>query len=97
MAKKEYYDAQYQKRVHEWLRGETTGLRGQNTFAISATQYDARGLVFTDDYFSAWAAGNFFNNIENNLELLCPNCRSLTSTYRARNKGRGRDRRVRGV
>src|SRR5688572_1986781 len=36
--------------------------------------------------------GNFFNTVENNIELLCPNCHSLTSTYRARNKGMGRAR-----
>jgi hypothetical protein len=34
--------------------------------------------------------GNWRNNTEDNLILLCPNCHSLTSTYRGRNKGRGR-------
>ncbi len=36
--------------------------------------------------------GNFRNNQEDNLLLLCPNCHSLTSTYRSLNKGRGRPR-----
>lgn len=31
--------------------------------------------------------GNSQNNSENNLVLLCPNCHSLTSTYRGLNKG----------
>jgi hypothetical protein len=31
------------------------------------------------------------------LQLLCPNCHSLTSTYRARNKGKGRARRVESI
>ena len=30
--------------------------------------------------------GNRFNHSLSNLELLCPNCHSLTETYRARNK-----------
>jgi hypothetical protein len=34
--------------------------------------------------------GNSENNLEDNLTLLCPNCHSLTSTYKALNKGNGR-------
>ncbi len=34
--------------------------------------------------------GNFQNNIESNLRLLCPNCHSLTPSFRNLNKGRGR-------
>ena len=34
--------------------------------------------------------GNYKNNSKDNLRLLCPNCHSLTSTYKALNKGNGR-------
>lgn len=34
--------------------------------------------------------GNPFNSKEENLRLLCPNCHSLTPTYGALNKGKGR-------
>lgn len=34
--------------------------------------------------------GNWKNNEESNLTLLCPNCHSLTSTHGSLNKGRGR-------
>lgn len=34
--------------------------------------------------------GNSLNNNLNNLKLLCPNCHSLTSTYKALNVGNGR-------
>lgn len=34
--------------------------------------------------------GNWENNKEENLELLCPNCHSLTPNFRALNKGNGR-------
>lgn len=35
--------------------------------------------------------GNSENNSENNLRLICPNCHSLTSTYRGANRGNGRN------
>jgi hypothetical protein len=34
--------------------------------------------------------GNPYNNNPNNVDLLCPNCHSLTKTYRGGNKGNGR-------
>lgn len=34
--------------------------------------------------------GNAENTWEENLEVLCPNCHSLTSTYKNRNKGKGK-------
>ncbi len=34
--------------------------------------------------------GNSADNREENLRLLCPNCHSITPTYRNLNKGRGR-------
>jgi len=36
--------------------------------------------------------GNYANNKEENLIILCPSCHSLTPTYGARNKGNGRPR-----
>ena len=34
--------------------------------------------------------GNYLNNHEDNLIVLCPNCHSLTATYKGANKGNGR-------
>ena len=34
--------------------------------------------------------GNYKNNAEDNLILLCPNCHSLTSTYKGANLNHGR-------
>ena len=36
--------------------------------------------------------GNPYNNSPDNVTLLCPNCHSLTSTYKGANKGHGRKR-----
>ncbi len=38
--------------------------------------------------------GNHENNKEENLTLLCPNCHSLTPTYKALNRGKGRNQRM---
>jgi len=40
--------------------------------------------------------GNWRNNSAENLTLLCPNCHSLTPTYRALNRGNGRAHRLGG-
>ena len=37
--------------------------------------------------------GNYMNNKEENLILLCPNCHSLTPTYKGLNIGKGRKER----
>ncbi len=37
--------------------------------------------------------GNCYNNIRENLRVLCPNCHSLTPSYGALNKGNGRKHR----
>jgi hypothetical protein len=36
--------------------------------------------------------GDFANNSRSNLEILCPNCHSLTATYKGANKKVGRPR-----
>jgi len=38
--------------------------------------------------------GDCSNNKEENLRLLCPNCHSLTSNYKALNKGNGNRKRL---
>ena len=38
--------------------------------------------------------GNWRNNVEDNLRLICPNCDSLTPTYAGLNKGNGRQNRA---
>lgn len=38
--------------------------------------------------------GDCTNNSESNLRVLCPNCHSLTSTFKALNKGNGNKQRL---
>lgn len=35
--------------------------------------------------------GHHYNNTEDNLRLICPNCHSQTVTYKNKNKGNGRE------
>lgn len=44
-------------------------------------------LIFVLDHID----GNSTNNHEDNLRLICPNCDSQTSTFKSKNKGKGRD------
>jgi len=39
--------------------------------------------------------GNWHNNTEDNLTILCPNCHALSDTYRGRNMNRDGSRRSR--
>lgn len=39
--------------------------------------------------------GNWSNNVESNLRLLCPNCDSLSITFAGLNRGNGRKDRIR--
>ena len=41
--------------------------------------------------------GNYLNNVEDNLTVLCPNCHSLTSTYKGANLYHGRKERRKNI
>lgn len=51
--------------------------------------WQGKEIVFDVDHID----GNSDNNSLDNLRLLCPNCHSQTSTYKALNKGNGREKR----
>jgi hypothetical protein len=40
--------------------------------------------------------GNWKNTTPENLRVLCPNCHSLTETFRGANSGKGRGSKMRG-
>ncbi len=97
----------YKQYIIRWKLGRETGLRGKNTFNLSAHII----RYIKDKYLHKCAKcgwnqinlytnnspleidhidGDFRNNTEDNLILLCPNCHSLTKTYKNLNKGHGR-------
>ena len=94
---KEY---QYKLAVEKWLK---TGISPSKTktsniikrwlmekdcscWNCGITEWNNNKIVFEVEHMD----GNSMNNSPENLQLLCPNCHSQTSTYKGRNKGSGR-------
>ena len=95
---KEY---QYLSYIDKWKKGEVNGVRGlyQTSLYIKTylfIKYNNKcarcGWGKINPYTGnipleiEHIDGNYLNNKEDNLTLLCPNCHSLTSTYKGANK-----------
>lgn len=96
---------QYKKYIEEWKQGLQTGLRGKDQFSKYIKRYifekfDYKcakcGWSEVNPYTNTIPLeidhidGHFDNMSEDNLVLLCPNCHSLTPTYKGANAGNGR-------
>ena len=99
---KEY---EYMNFIKKWKEGETSGMRGEYQLSMHIKTYllekynnqCARcGWGETKQYTGKIPLeiehidGNYKNNKEENLIVLCPNCHSLTSTYKGANYNHGR-------
>ena len=99
---KEY---QYKEYINKWKNNQINGMRGEyqissyiRTYLFNKYDYKCAKCgwgeinIYTNnipleiDHID----GNYKNNNENNLILLCPNCHSLTSTYKGANLNKGR-------
>lgn len=102
---KEY---EYTEYINRWKRNEETGLRGEYQISMYIKTYLFRkyhnkcarcGWGEVNPYSKniplevEHVDGNYKNNCEDNLILLCPNCHSLTSTYKGANINYGRKQR----
>jgi hypothetical protein len=98
-------DYQNNKLIDSWLEGRHDGRRGKTstarwikTFLINlfGNKCMECGWGETNEHTNnipielEHIDGDFTNNDITNLELLCPNCHSLTKTYKGANKGNGR-------
>lgn len=102
-------DYRYKQYIDEWLTGSINGLQGHGVVSRHVKRY-LRVKFDNKCCVCGWAQvniitglvplvadhidGNWQNNVENNLRLICPNCDSLTTTYSGLNRGRGRKQRV---
>jgi 5-methylcytosine-specific restriction endonuclease McrA len=89
-------DIRNSKTIPLYLRGEITqrntlrGIlnreRGHICNSCGIVEYNGKEIVLEVNHID----GNPFNNMPDNLELICPNCHSQTTSFKGRNKGNGR-------
>ena len=100
---------QHQLYIQEWQEGKLRGLSKQGVVSTHIKRY-LREKYKNKCILCGWSEinkktgqvplvadhidGNWRNNKESNLRLICPNCDSLSSTYAALNKGNGRKNRA---
>lgn len=100
-----HLDYQYHQWVQRWKNKEETGIKGEYQISNYLRRYIKEkynnqcarcGWNEINPYTKETPLeiehidGNYLNNSEDNLILLCPNCHSLTATYKGANKGHGR-------
>lgn len=94
-------------KVNLWLKGELNGMRGK-TSTVKWIKWYLIQTYGEKCMYCGWCErnnhtgnipielshkdGDFTNNNINNLELICPNCHSLTDSYKGGNKKKGRPR-----
>lgn len=100
---------QYRTYINEWKTGKKKGLNSIGLVSGPVKRY-LRKKYNNKCYLCGWSEmnsktgvvplvadhidGNWRNNTEENLRLVCPNCDALSSTFAALNKGNGRKNRA---
>lgn len=100
---------QHQTIIERWKRGEVSGLNSTGLVSMPVKKY-LRKEFGNKCYLCGWSKvnlttgvvplvadhidGNWRNNKEKNLRLICPNCDALSPTFSALNKGNGRPNRA---
>lgn len=100
---------QHQEYIERWKSGKETGLQKMGIVSVHVKRY-LREKYENKCCLCNWAEvnpktgiiplvadhidGDWENNVETNLRLICPNCDSLSPTYAGLNKGNGRRNRA---
>ena len=98
---------QSKQKIQEWKNGSFDGMSGKYGLSKIIRKYMLEKTNYACE-LCGWNKinpitgkspleihhkdGNYKNNKEENLQVLCPNCHSLTSTYKALNKDGREDR-----
>lgn len=98
-----------EEKISKWLSGEDDGTRGGNQLSQTIRNYLLKINNYACEE-CGWNKinpitqkcpleihhkdGNCLNNTKDNLQVLCPNCHSLTDNYKALNKDSVRDNRT---
>lgn len=98
---------QYEQYIKKWKNHEVNGIKGKNgqlssyirryIFEKFNFKCSKCGWGETNPHTNTIPLeiehidGNWENSYEENLNLICPNCHSLTATYRGANRGHGRN------
>lgn len=101
-------DYEYIQYINSWKSGKINGMKGKYQISNHIRRYLLKkyhgkcsncGWNMVNPYTKVSPLeiehidGNYLNNSESNLTLLCPNCHSLTSTYKGANKNGRKSRR----
>ena len=92
---------EYNEYIKRWKEGLEKGSRGEYSLSSYIRNYMLRKALYKCE-LCGWGEvnkytgtvpleihhidGNYMNNKEENLQVLCPNCHSLTETYKSHNK-----------
>lgn len=98
-----------ESKIQLWLNGEFDGVRGSNQLSQTIRDYLLEKNNYSCE-LCGWNKinpitkkcpleihhrdGNCLNNSNENLQVLCPNCHSLTENYKALNKNSDRERTI---
>lgn len=98
-------DYQYTLYIRRWMAGNETGLQRLGVVSRHVKRF-LREKYLDKCYLCGWSKinsvtgvvplvadhidGDWRNNVETNLRLICPNCDSLSATYAGLNRGNGR-------
>ena len=93
--------AKRKERIEKWLAGETDGTRGNGQISMAVRNFLLEKANYRCE-LCGWGEinpvtnkvpleihhkdGNYLNNSPENLQVLCPNCHSLTPNFKALNK-----------
>ena len=100
--------AKKELKIKNWLEGSYDGIVGENQLSQTIRDYLLKQAEYKCE-LCGWNKinpitnkcpleihhkdGNYKNNTRDNLQVLCPNCHSLTENYKALNKS-GRENRI---